>query len=235
MQLYSVRDYSEKDFAGTIKKIAEYGYKGVEFAGYGGLTAVQLKTLLNQTGLEASAAHVGLENLKNNLEKEIDYVKEIGLKYVVCPYTDIKTRDDTLKLAEDLSIVVKKCKENGLEIAYHNHGHEFVKDNDEFLLDILFENAPGLECELDVFWVEYAGVDVISYMKKYENRIPLIHLKELSTDRTNVDIGKGILNFKNIIHTAKELGTKRFIVEQEEYEINSMVSAKNNIEYLAKF
>ena len=110
-----------------------------------------------------------------------------------------------------------------------------TKDNDEFLHEILFANAPGLECELDVFWAAYAGVDVITYMKKYENRLPLLHLKELGADKTNVDIGKGILDFPNIINTARKLGTKSFIVEQEEYEINSMVSAKNNIEYLAKF
>jgi sugar phosphate isomerase/epimerase len=234
LQLYSIRDYTEKDFVGTIKKVAKFGYKGVEFAGYGGLTAANLKNLLNQTGLEATAAHIGLESLKNNLDFEIEYAKEVGIQYIVCPYANIKTREDTLKLAEDLAKVIEKCKENHIGIAYHNHRHEFVKDNNEFLLDILFDNTPGLECELDVFWVFFAGVDAIPYMKKFQNRLPLIHLKELSADKTNVDIGKGILDFKNIIHTAKKLGTKSFIVEQEAYEINSMVSAKNNIEYLAK-
>ena len=38
VQLYSVRDEAEKDFAGTVKKIAEMGYDGVELAGLYGLS-----------------------------------------------------------------------------------------------------------------------------------------------------------------------------------------------------
>lgn len=234
LQLYSVRDYTEKDFIGTIKRIAEYGYKGVEFAGYGGLTASELKNLLNQTGLEATSTHIGIESLINNTDAEIEYAKELDMKYIVCPYADIKTEEDTLIIANELSKIIEKCRKNQIKLAYHNHSHEFVKDGNKFLLDILFENAPDLEFELDVFWTAYAGVDVIPYMNKLQNRVPLIHLKEISGDKTNVDIGKGILDFRSIVKTAKELGAKRFIVEQEAYEVNSMESAKNNIDYLIK-
>lgn len=232
LQLYSVRDYTERDFIGTVQKVSGYGYKGVEFAGYGGLTAQELKKLMNSTGLEASAAHIGFDSLKNNLDHEIDYALEAGIGYIVCPYLDVKTREETLAAAEVLAKVAEKCLKNRIGIAYHNHAHEFVKDNNEYLLDILFANAPDLACELDVYWVGYAGIDIISYMSKFKGRLPLIHLKELGALHNNVDLGKGILDFPVIIRTADELGTKHFIVEQEEYEIDSMVSAESDAEYL---
>ncbi|MHB8962311.1 MAG: sugar phosphate isomerase/epimerase family protein [Saccharofermentanales bacterium] len=232
LQLYSVRDYTERDFAGTIRKVAEFGYKGVEFAGYGGLSARELKKLLDETGLEAAAAHIGFDSLKNDLDSEIEFAKQAGIGYIVCSYLDIKTREETLIAAEVMARVAARCGEAQIGIAYHNHAHEFVKDQQEYLLDILLDNAPGLASELDVYWVAYAGIDVVSYMSKFKDRLPLIHLKELGALHNNVDIGRGTLDFPAIIRTAGELGTKHFIVEQEEYEIDSMVSAKSNIEYL---
>ncbi|MHB1453802.1 MAG: sugar phosphate isomerase/epimerase family protein [Saccharofermentanales bacterium] len=232
LQLYSVRDYTEQDFAGTIRKVAEFGYKGVEFAGYGGLSARELKKLLDETGLEAAAAHIGFDSLKNDLDSEIEYAQEAGIGYIVCPYLGIEAREDTLAAAEVLAKVAARCKEARIGIAYHNHAHEFVNDQQEYLLDILFANAPDLACELDVYWVAYAGIDVVSYMSKFKDRLPLIHLKELGALHSNVDIGKGILDFPAIIRAARGLGTKHFIVEQEEYEIGSMASAKSDIEYL---
>lgn len=234
LQLYSVKDFTEKDFIGTIKKTAGFGYTGVEFAGYGGLTAVELKNLLEQTRLTAHSTHVGYENLISNLDAEIKYAKIAGIKRIVCPYADIRTKEDTLKLSGEFREIIEKCKANGLGFAYHNHAHEFVTEDGEFLLDILFKNTPGLDMELDVYWVAYAGVNVIDYMKKFNGRLPLIHLKEMAADKTNVDIGKGILDFVDIIRTARDLGTKVFIVEQESSEIDSMTSAKCNVEYLSE-
>ena len=234
LQLCSINDCMVEDFAGSLKKVAEFGYTGVEFAGYGGLSAKEIKKLLEDNNLEATAAHHGIDTFKNNLEAEIEFAKEVGIGALVLPWVDIRSAEDTLKLAETLTKVTEKCLENSLPFVYHNHAHEFVKDNDEFLLDILFQNVPGLLCELDVYWVEYAGVNVIDYMKKFDKRLPLIHIKELSAEKTNVDIGTGILNFPLIIETAKALGTTGFIVEQERYAENAMVSAKNNVEYLLK-
>jgi sugar phosphate isomerase/epimerase len=234
LQLYSVKDFTEKDFIGTIQKIAGYGYTGVEFAGYGGLTAAELKNLLVQTGLAAHGAHVGYEKLTSNLDGEIEYARMAGVKYIVCPHADIKTKDDALRISEEFKKIIEKCKANGLGFAYHNHAHEFNKDSGEFLLDILYDNTPGLDMELDVYWVAYAGVDVFEYMKKFNGRLPLIHLKEMAVDKTNVDIGRGILDFPEIIRTAKELGTRIFIVEQESGNADQMTSAQSNVEYLSK-
>ncbi|MCL2809245.1 MAG: sugar phosphate isomerase/epimerase, partial [Treponema sp.] len=114
IQLYSVRDVTNNDFTGTLEKLAQMGYTGVEFAGYGSLDAQKMKSVLTANNLKSIGAHIGLEKLINNLDEEIAYHKVLGSPYLICPNSDIKTKDDTLKLAEVLTPVVKKINESGM-------------------------------------------------------------------------------------------------------------------------
>ncbi len=236
LQLYSLRDETAKDFPGTIRKVAAMGYKAVEFAGYGGMKPQELSALIKDLGLEAYGAHVGSEKLEKTLDQEIEMNLALGNKYMVCPYAPIKTRDDTLRLADFLNGCNEKIRAAGMFLGYHNHAHEFEVDGGEYLLDILLTNAdPSIFAEFDVFWVAYAGVDPVKYISKYPNRQPLIHLKELASNgKDNVEIGTGALDFEKIIRTAHGLGTKRFIVEQEEYTMPSLDSCKASLDALLK-
>lgn len=236
LQLYSLRDETKVDFQGTVEKVAKMGYKAVEFAGYGGLTPFQMKALLDDNGLEAFGAHVGLPGLQNELQSHIDMNLAVGNKYLVCPYAEMKTRDDVLRLAERLNEVNAKLRAAGMELGYHNHAHEFETDGGEFLMDILLGSVePSVFAEIDVFWVAYAGVDPIAYTAKYPNRQPLMHLKELGADgKANVEAGDGVINFAGLIQQAKSIGTTRFIVEQEEYTMPPPDSCKASLDALLK-
>jgi sugar phosphate isomerase/epimerase len=236
LQLYSLRDETAKDFPGTVKKVAAMGYKAVEFAGYDGLKPSEMSALLSDLGLTAYGAHVGSEKLEKTLDQEIEMNLAVGNHYLVCPYAPIKTRDDALRLADFLNGCNKKIRAAGMSLGYHNHAHEFEVDGGEYLLDILFKNAdPSIFAEVDVFWVAYAGVDPVQYISKYPNRQPLIHLKELAANgKDNVEIGKGKLDFSQIIKTAQGLGTARFIVEQEEYTLPPLESCKASLDALLK-
>jgi len=233
IQLYSVRDVINNDFAGTLKNLSEMGYTGVEFAGYGDLSAQQMKDVLTANNLKPVGAHIGVEGLTKHLDEEIAFHKALGTEYIICPYYEMKTKDDVLKLAEILKPVIAKCGEAGLKFAYHNHAHEFAQDGGEYLLDILFKNLPPESVmELDIFWVAYAGVDPFAYMEKHKDRLKLIHVKQIDKDKHCVDLDQGIINFKEIITKAKTLGVEHFILEQEEYAVSSMVSVKNDIDYI---
>ena len=236
LQLYSLRDETAKDFPGTLRKVAEMGYKAVEFAGYGGMKPSELSALLKELGLEIYGSHVGSEKLEKTLDQEIEMNLALGNRHLVCPYAPIKTREDTLKLADFLNTCNEKIRAVGMNLGYHNHAHEFEKDGGEYLLDILFTSVdPSIFAEVDVFWVAYAGVDPIQYILKYPNRQPLIHLKELgASGKDNVEIGKGTLDFSGIIKTAQALGTSRFVVEQEEYTIPPLESCKASLDALLK-
>jgi len=233
IQLYSVRDIINDDFAGTLKKLAGMGYTGVEFAGYGGLSAQEMKEVLTANGLKPVGAHIGIKHFTDQLDEEIAYHKVLGTEYLICPYYDMKTKEDALKLAEILKPVVAKCKDAGFKFAYHNHAHEFVKDGGEYLLDILFKNLPPeAAMELDIYWTVHAGVEPLAYMEKYKDRLKLIHVKQIDKDKRCVDLDQGIIDFKEIITKAKSFGVEHFILEQEEYEVSSLVSVKNGIDYI---
>ncbi|MCL2722535.1 MAG: sugar phosphate isomerase/epimerase [Treponema sp.] len=236
IQLYSVRDVTDKDFTGTLEKLAQMGYTGVEFAGYGGLDAQKMKSVLLANNLKSVGAHIGLEKLTGSLDEEIAYHKVLGTQYLICPNSHLKTKEDTLKLAEVLTPVVKKINESGMKFAYHNHAHEFVKEDGEYLLDILFDNLPKEAImELDLFWVKYADVDIYSYMEKNKDRLKLIHVKQIDNNKKGVDVDQGIIDYKEVITKAKILGVEQFILEQEEYPVSSMVSVKNGIDCIMSF
>jgi sugar phosphate isomerase/epimerase len=233
VQLYSLRDVIESDFKGTLKKLSGFGYSGVEFAGYGGFPAEEMKQTLDSCNLKSVGSHIGIEKLTERLDEEIAYNKVLGTEYLVCPYSDIKTQEDVLKLAKTLTPVIKKIEDAGFKFAYHNHAHEFVKSGEKYLLDILFQNLQKKKkMELDIFWSSYAGVESLAYMEKHKDRLKLLHVKQIDDDKHCVDLDQGILNFREIISKAKTLGTDHFILEQEEFKVSSMVSVKNGIDYI---
>ncbi|MCL2663239.1 MAG: sugar phosphate isomerase/epimerase [Oscillospiraceae bacterium] len=235
IQLYSVRDETEKDFIGTLEKLGKngLGYTGVEFAGFGGISSDEMKKTLADNGLKAIGSHTMTDRLLENLDEEIAYHKAIGAEYIICPYEEIKTKADVLALAKKLTPVAGKIKAAGLKFGYHNHAHEFVKDEGEYLLDILFDNLPaGTVMELDIFWSEYADVDSLAYMEKHKNRLEILHVKQIGENKKNVELNKGFIDFGDVIKKAKAMGVKHFVLEQEEYETSSMTSVENAIRYI---
>jgi sugar phosphate isomerase/epimerase len=237
LQLYTVREESQKDFIGTLEKVAEMGYEGVEFAGYGGLKASELKKVLDRTGLKAAGSHVGIELLKKDLNGVLEYSLEIGNKYIVCPGVPYKSKEDYIEMAKFFNEVGERCKEKGLIFCYHNHAHEFEIYDGEYGLDILFKNTDkeSVKAEIDVYWVKYAGVDPLEYLKKFSGRLPLIHLKDMDgKDRSNTEIGNGIIDFKKIVKVAEENGVEWLIVEQDECKRSPLESAKISLENLRR-
>ena len=235
LQLYSLHEYTEKDFCGTVEKVAKMGYKGVEFAGYGGLKPGAVAQLLKDNGLTAYGSHIGgLPKTDAELDAEIEMNLAVGSKYLICPWQDMETRDDALRFAEVMNRTADRLRPHGLRLGYHNHDFEFRVDQGEILLDTVLQNvAEDVFVEFDVFWVAYAGHDPLRFIKKYAGRQPLMHLKELAADRkANVEIGAGILDFDAIIRAGMDAGVERFIIEQEEYTLPQLESCERSLKNL---
>ncbi|MCL2427051.1 MAG: sugar phosphate isomerase/epimerase [Oscillospiraceae bacterium] len=235
LQLYSIRDETEKDFIATLEKLGNKGlnYTGVEFAGFGGIPAEKMKQALDENGIKAIGSHTMLDKLLNNLDEEITYHKTIGAQYIICPWADMETKADVLELAKKLTPVAEKVAAAGLKFGYHNHAHEFVVDDGEYLLDILFDNLPkSAVMELDIFWSEYADIDSLAYMEKHKDRLEILHVKQIGEGKKNVEVDKGLIDFADVIKKAQAMGVKHFILEQEEYETSSMASVENAIKYI---
>ncbi|WP_088103594.1 sugar phosphate isomerase/epimerase family protein [Halalkalibacter urbisdiaboli] len=222
VQLYTLRDETEKDFVGTLKKVKEIGYEGVEFAGFGGHSAEEMKKILNKLELQAISSHVPLDQLENDLENVIHYHVTLGIDTIICPFIPEEywtSKDKYVKLAAFFNQVGEACKQSGLQFCYHHHAFEFEIFDGEYALDILLANTdPELvKLECDVYWVEYAKLSPTDYMKKYSGRCPLVHLKDmkLEPEKTFAEVGTGVIDIDAVIKTAEEIGATWLIVEQD--------------------
>ncbi len=236
LQLYSLRDETAKDYKGAVKKVAEMGYTGVEFAGYGDLSKEEMKELLDSCGLKTVSSHVGLDELENNLDFHLDFLGHLGCHYITCAWADMNTADEAIAIAKRLNAIAEKCALKGFDLCYHNHSQEFQKDGDNYLIDILYENCDALvQAQFDVYWVAFSGEEPCNMIKKHFGRVPMIHIKELGyngDEKFNAIVGQGVLNFPQIIEYAKKNGTEHFIVEQESQSDDQFDACKQCIDYL---
>lgn len=238
LQLYTLREDMEKDFIESLKKVADIGYEGVELSGFGGFGALELKGYLDSFGLKPVGAHVSFDLLKNNLEDVIEYNLYLGNKYVVLPWAAYNGKEDFLRMAENLNKIGEKLKKEGLMLCYHNHHHEFKQFDGEYGLDIIYNNVPSdvLMAEVDAYWTAFAGVDPISYIKKYSGRTPLIHIKDVVADdsRDFTEIGTGIFDISSFIRQAEENGAEWLIVEQDACKMETFESIMISLRNLKK-
>jgi sugar phosphate isomerase/epimerase len=235
LELYTVRDETRRDFAGTLQRVAQIGYAGVEFAGYGNLTSTEMSELLAETRLKAVSTHLGLDALESpQLDASLRYSKDIGCSFIVLPSLpkEYRTQEGIKVLAPRLDALGRQCQEQGITFGYHNHDFEFTKVDGIYLLDYLLQTTdPSLvKIELDVYWVAYAGVDPVSYLQVLADRVFLVHLKDMAADRSMTEVGKGILNMQQICAFAQARGIWG-IVEHDYPKIPSLESARISFEY----
>lgn len=183
LQLYSVREFAEKDLKGTLQKVKDMGYDGVEFAGLYGYEPSEIKDMLDEIGLEPVSAHVALEEMLENPDKVIGGYAEIGCKYIAIPFLVDDRRPGAEGFAQtikDIEKMAAKAKELGVQMLYHNHDFEFVKVDGEYGLDLLYNSISEdlLQTEIDTCWVNVAGEDPADYIRKYTGRSPVVHLKD---------------------------------------------------------
>lgn len=234
LQLYSIREIAEKNFFNAIKLTADSGYDGIEFAGFFDTPASELKKFLEEVGITACGSHTAFPVLENEFEKTVEYNLEIGNKYIVIPWIPAdmcSSRDAWLGTSERMNVLNCKMKPYGVRLGYHNHAFEFEKFGGVCGYDILADNtADDILLEIDTFWVAYAGEDPLKYVKKYKNRLDLLHIKDMDKNKISTEIGSGTLDFSEIISAAEK--TRWFIVEQEEFKIPMEESIKISCAYL---
>ncbi len=223
LQLYSLRHLPLQQ---QLEVAAAAGYTGVEFYTYEDWPPAVLRQRLAALHLRATGSHIGWQLLSTDLDGCVRYCVEAGIETAACPGCELTDRDSAMRQAAFLETCAERFAAEGIPFAYHNHAHEFAKAGDDTFLDILLSQTSRLGSELDVYWAAYAGVDPLSFMKKYPGRFPLLHFKELGDDRKNVELGRGCLDFVALTAAGNAQGTRAFIVEQEEYTLDPVESVR---------
>ena len=239
VQLYTVRGQMEKDFEGTLARVAEIGYNDVEFAGYFNHAPAQVRAMLDRHGLAAPAVHTG-SIAPDDWAKALDAAQVIGHKYIVVPWIPEerrKTLDDWKRVAADFNRAAATAQTAGVQFAYHNHDFEFLPVEGRVPYDVLLaETDPKLvQLEIDLYWITKGGQDPLAYFARWSGRVPLVHVKDSAgpPDHRMVDVGTGKIDFRTIFAHGAQAGIKHPFVEHDEPP-DPFASIKASYDYLKR-
>lgn len=235
IQLYTVRNECEKDFAGTLKAVAEMGYQGVEFAwNYGGMSPEELAAFLKELGLSACGLHVPIEQALDGESEAYAYAKAIGAPYIITSLP-AEVEKDWYAAIEQVKKAGEIARAQGVTFTYHHHAQEFQKIDGEYALDLLYKKTDpqAVLVELDTYWLTLGGVDPVKYIRKYAGRVRLLHLKDMNAaDRSFAEVGTGLMDLPAIFDAAQDVGIQWIIVEQDVCKGPAIESARISIENL---
>lgn len=231
LQMYSVRDFTAKDMDYALKEVAAMGYSFVEFAGFMGHSAEEIKAMLDKYGLYVSSTHTGMGEITGNFEETVKYHKTIGNKNIIIPGHDLSTKEKLDKFIDDVNEYQPKFEAEGISFHYHNHSHEFLPNNDGLYIHKELEERTNIKFEIDTYWVFAAKVDPVETIVRLKDRIEMIHLKDGDGGHGGFSLGDGIAPVKAVREKAIELGFT-MVVESESLTPDGISEAKRCIDFL---
>lgn len=188
LQLYTVADQIRADFDGTLEKVAQIGYKQVEFAGYSNKTPEQVRAVLDRLQLKSPSSHIGMDILRRDLEGQMQLAQTIGHEYITIPSlgrtdTPMNTVDAWKRIADECNTMGQKLRSRGLKLAFHSHSGEFVSVGDgKTGMDVFVsETDPSVfNFQMDLGWARVASQDPVAWFKRYPNRFRMWHVKDFN-------------------------------------------------------
>lgn len=236
----------------TMRKVRELGYGAVEVSQIP-MTAenvAELKRASEDFDIKIAALSAAVEpmlpglpgeTLSNDFEKIVSDCKTLNCNFLrigMLPLTVMGDKEKIMGFIEKAESLAHRLAEYGIELYYHTHHLEFQKYDGEYLLDLIKNNTTKLGFELDVHWIQRAGENPVEFVKKYADRISLLHLKDYrigQMDMSQLDfkdmskfmqiftntiefaeLGEGNLDIKSIMEAGLESGAQYFLVEQDD-------------------
>ena len=230
-QVWTAKDQLIKDFPGTLKMMADMGYRtvemcspsGYESSGFGPLmsmTGREMKNIVEDSGLTLESTHYGMVELRDNLKERIDFALESGQKQMICSSFWLPkeaTMSDWHKAVDELNDIGAKTKRSGIQLGYHNHHMEFEKIDGDLIYDELMDrfdpDMVKMQFQVAVISIGYKAAN---YFNKYPGRFISAHLADWSaTTEKQVPIGQGIVDWKEFFAAADKCGVKNYFVEMD--------------------
>jgi sugar phosphate isomerase/epimerase len=223
LQLYSIRYDCERDLAGSLKAVAQMGYEGVEFAGYYGRSASELRALLDDLGLAVAGTHISIDTLLGDrLAETVEFNRVLGNRFLIVPglgeaYSS--SHQAWLQTANLFNEIAGRLAPEGMVTGYHNHFTEFTPLDGELPWDTFFGNTrDDVVMQVDIGNALHGGGDPIPFLARYPGRARTVHLKEYSATNPKALIGEGDVDWAEVFTLCESQGrTEWYIVEQESY------------------
>ena len=239
VQLYTVRSAMQQDFDATLARVAEIGYREVEFAGYFNRTAAQVKAALAANGLTAPSTHLSYNDVLNGWSAALERAVATGHRYVTIPSlpgSSRRTLDDYRRVADTFNTAAAEAKKAGLGFAYHNHQFEFAPIDGVVPHALLLERTEAnVTFQLDVYWAFHAGVDPVQYVQQHGSRISMLHLKDSGGPPQHAmqSVGSGVIDFPRLLAAAQRASVAHNFVEHDNPS-DPIASIRDSYRYLAQ-
>ncbi len=242
VQLFTIRAELAKDFDGTLARAAAVGFREIEFAGYFGKTAEEIKGVTDALSLRCISTHHNGIDLETRSDEILEFAAKLNIKHLICStpkslspehvqklswndYMYALTMDDWKENATLFNKFGEKANKYGIQFGYHNYCVEFRRFGNVNAYDELLRlTDPALvKIQLDCGWAAAAGISPLAIMQKFQRRIISLHLKDLKTQPSkdtpektpNVPLGQGIMNWHTLLRTAEKIGIEHYYLEQE--------------------
>jgi len=220
IQLYTLRDV-EQPLPALLERIADAGLDGVEFANRVTEDAdpEAVADALDRTGLEAAAAHVPIEKLEDDPDETVAFYERFDCDRLVIPFLpeeDFGDAEAVAATADRLDALAPRTADRGVELAYHNHTHEFRQLADGRDAFAVFVEQSDVAVEFDVGLATHAGADPLAYLADLTGRVPLVHLTDTvvgDEDGLHADLGSGAVDVDACVDAASEAGAEWLIAE----------------------
>lgn len=233
IQLYSVRDLTEKGrMDEALRRVSELGYKYVEFAGFFGIPAEEIKAMLDKYGLCVSGTHTGWQELTaDRLEETVAYHKAIGNKSIIIPGGDFTDQTKLDALIDLINEVQPKLAAEGISLGYHNHAHEFRANKDGSNIEDQLVYRTNVNLEIDTYWAFVGRTNPVAVLERLKERVKVIHIKDGSADGKGTPLGMGEAPVAEVYAKAAQMGML-MVVESETCNPDGMTEAEICIKYL---
>ena len=219
-QLFTVREFctNTDDFAKTLAKVADIGYKYVQVSGTCSFDAEWLSKELKKNGLKCTLTHTPKQKLLEETDKVISDHEVFDCRYIGLGYHKFTGEKEEYNVfCKTYLPVAESIAKGGKYFMYHNHASEFIKIGGKTILEHLYEDfAPEqMGFTLDAYWVQVGGANPADYIERFSGRVPCIHLKDYGYGPKMEAVGEGNINFDRVFEKARDAGTEYMFVEQD--------------------
>ena len=238
MQLYTLREMAAADWVGTLKTVAEIGFDGIETAGLYDQKPADFRKVADDLGLKVCAAH-GPFPVPDKAREIAEMCAAVGCKFYVIPWLHrwhFESAGSIARVAAAVQAAADLLKAQGIQLAYHNHEHEMVVVDGEIALARLYDMAPGVAGEIDIYWATNFGqTDAPAFVRRFAKRTPLLHIKDGVFDRSarvHVAVGAGKVDIPALIAAADPAVLEWLIVELDNCKTDMLAAVRESHAYL---
>ena len=231
IQMYSLRDLTEKDLDAALAEVAKMGYKQIEFAGFFGHSAEEIVAMLNKYDLELVGTHSAWTDLRDRFDETVKFHHAVGNKRFIIPGADLRTREKLDAFIDFVNDVTPRIRAEGIDIGFHNHAGEFQPNEDGLYVHSELEHRTDMFFELDTYWTFVAGRNPVEELERLGSRVRMIHLKDGTADGNGLSLGSGEAPVAAVRAKAIEMGLD-IVVESEGCDPTGVEEVSRCMDYL---